>query len=296
LSLNQTSQVAPMTPTCGPTSEDSVFTTTGGQIISGTRPRFGGGPGTVPGINFGSNGWFVSAGNSNYNSLQLNLRHTSGPLDFLAGYTYSKALDNASGYGEQINPINPKLSKSLSAFDVTHNFVISYIYRLPLDKLGGPARLTRGWQLSGITRFATGQPVTLIETDDRSLLGTPFTGPFPTPVDTPNFSPGPLNFTNPRSGQPFFSTSLFSQEQLGQLGTANRRFFHGPGVSNFDMSVQKDTNITERMRLEFRAEFFNIFNHAQFVFVQGNFNSTSFGQVTSAADPRIVQFGLKLLF
>ena len=83
-------------------------------------------------------------------------------------------MDNSSGYGEQYNPINPRLSRGLSAFDSTHNFVASYAYTLPFDKLDGPKKLTNGWQISGITRFSTGLPVTILETDDRSLLGTAF--------------------------------------------------------------------------------------------------------------------------
>ena len=89
-------------------------------------------------------------------------------LEFLAGYTYSKSLDNGSGYGEQINLLNQG-ERSLSAFDVRHNFVVSYDYHLPFDRLGGPSRLVKGWRLSGITRFSTGLPVTL-DRDGRQFL------------------------------------------------------------------------------------------------------------------------------
>ena len=81
--------------------------------------------------------------------------------------------------------INHRLSRGLSAFDSTNNFVASYSYTLPIDKLSGPKRLTNGWIISGITKFATGLPVTLVETDDQSLLGTGFGGPITLPVDTP---------------------------------------------------------------------------------------------------------------
>jgi hypothetical protein len=226
----------------------------------------------------------------------MNLRHTSKRLQTLVAYTYSKARDDASGYGEQINPVNHAASRALSAFDATHNFVVSYSYALPFDKLGGPKRLTEGWQLSGITRFSTGLPVVIYETDDHSLLGTSFTGPIILDVDTPNYTPGSLNIKNPRSGQPYFNTSLFSFETLGVLGNSSRRFFHGPGTNNFDMALLKSTKLTERMNLEFRAEFFNILNHAQFQNVQGNINASNFGVAQSAAAPRIGQLALKLLF
>src|SRR5882672_1260787 len=129
----------------------------------------------------------LTSGKSSYNSLQLSVRQRISRLEFLAGYTYSKSLDNGSGYGEQINLLDQG-QKSLSAFDVRHNFVISYDYQLPFDRWGGPSRLVKGWHLSGITRFATGLPVTLVETDDASLLGTGGAGAISLPIDTPNFA------------------------------------------------------------------------------------------------------------
>jgi len=269
------------TPGCGPNQENTFNT---------RLPVFG--------PLFQSNGWFITSGQSGYNSLQLNYRHTSGRLQILTGYTYSKSLDNASGYGEQVNPFDPKRSIALSAFDATHNFVVSYNYELPIDKFGAANRLTRGWALSGITRFSTGLPVTLIETDDNSLLGTQFTGPIPLGIDVPNYAGGSVHTMDPRSSATatYFDTSGFSPEPLGQLGNARRRFFHGPGVNNWDMALLKDTKLTESMNVEFRAEFFNVFNHAQFGVVDGNVNSPTFGQVKTALAPRIGQLSLKLNF
>jgi carboxypeptidase family protein len=286
-SVSQQSQVLPNTPTCGPNGENGVYFPVSGGTINGTRSPFG--------QNFTSNGYFITIGDSSFNSLQLSVRQHISRLEFLAGYTYSKSLDNASGYGEQINPLDLH-QRSLSAFDVRHNFVISYDYQLPFDRLGGPSRLVKGWRLSGITRFATGLPVTLSESDDRSLLGTRSAGAIGLAVDTPNFNPGSLNFTDPRSGQPYFNTSLFSPENLGQLGNARRRFFSGPGLNNWDIALLKDTMIKEGMNLEFRAESFNAFNHAQFGTPDGNVNSSSFGLITRANSPRIMQLSLKLLF
>ena len=76
----------------------------------------------------------TTIGNSNYNSLQVTLRHTSGPLQLLAAYTYSKSLDQSSNLGEEVNPLNPSLSRALSAFDITQNFVVSYSYQLPFAR------------------------------------------------------------------------------------------------------------------------------------------------------------------
>ncbi len=298
LSVSQPDEVAPGSPTCGPFAENGVYTTADGQTINGTRSPLG--------INFGANAYFAAMANSNYNSAQVSLRHTSGRTQFLVGYTYGKAMDNASGAtgagtSGQINVINQKLGKALSSFDVTHNFVASYSYELPFDKLGHANRFTSGWILTGITRFSTGLAVFLTEFDDRSLLGTCFNG-IGTCVDTPNLVPGPLHITNPRQqdlatgANPYFNTSLFTPDNLGELGTANRRFFHGPGLNNFDMALLKNVRLAESKMLQFRVEFFNLFNHAQFGLPTGNINSSTFGFVTSAGPGRIGQLGLKLIF
>ncbi len=102
--------------------------------------------------------------------------------------------------------------------------------------------------------------------------------------------------TNPRHGNSYFNTSLFSNEQLGQFGNSRRRFFHGPGLNNFDMALAKNTKFTESKELQFRVEAFNLFNHAQFSNPTGEINSSQFGLVTSARAARILQLGLKFLF
>ncbi len=260
---------------------------------------------------FASDGYMATMANSNYNSLEVTLRRTMGRAEFLAGYTWAKSLDNASGnglgQGDNINPINHGITKALSAFNVAQNFVVSYAYRIPFDKLGGPKRLTNGWAINGITRFATGFPVYLQENDDYSMLGTGGTGQG-NDVDEPNRALGNLSFKNPRTevlpnpalpaGQnPYFNTSLFSTETEGILGNSSRRFFGGPGWNNFDLSLTKDVRLTESKSLQFRAELFNAWNHAQFGGPQGTINDTStFGFVTSANSARIGQVGAKFFF
>lgn len=296
-------QVGTTNTPCGPGGENNVYVVPGpgGATTAGTRGPFStpyrntlvGGQAVVP---FGNDSYFSTIGNSAYNSAQIDYRHTSRRAQILLAYTFSKSLDDASGYGEQINPYNPKLSRGLSAFDSTHNFVVSYSYNLPIDKLAGPKRLTNGWQISGITHFATGLPITLVETDDQSLQGTGFGGPITLPADTPDLV-GPLGITNPRkSGGQYFSAAAFAPSALGLEGNANRRFFHGPGENNFDFALLKRTQVTERIDLQFRAEFFNIFNHAQFITPSGILGTSSFGQITAAQSPRIGQLSLKLDF
>jgi len=265
------------------------------------------------GVNFASEGYFSTIGTSAYNSFQVNFRHTSGPLQLLLAYTHSKSLDDSSAFGEQVNPYNPHLTRGLSSFDIPNNFVVSYNYALPFGKLGGPKRLVEGWQLSGVTTFSTGIPVYIYENDDNSLLGTTNSGPLPLGIDTPNFSGGRVHTYDPRNatvipascsapaaagrtGPYFFNPCQFSPEPIGQLGTARRRFFYGPGINNFNTALSKNTKLTERINLEFRAEFFNVFNHTQFMSASGNFNSSQFGQATAAQPPRIGQLALKLRF
>ena len=293
------------TPGCGPGGENSIYTLPSGKLVIGTRPTFPGVvlPNGTPIVPFGNDSYFITAGTSSYNSGQINYRHTSGRLQTLIGYTYSRAFDDSSGYGEQINPINPRLTRGLSAFDSTNNFVGSYTYVLPIDQLGGPKRLTNGWAVSGITRFSTGLPVSMVETDDQSLLGTAFGGPITLPVDTPNLI-APVQILNPRNtGGQYFNASAFGPSALGQEGDSRRRFFHGPGVNDWDLALIKNTGITERVNLQFRAEFFNLINHTQFLapigitgFTAGVANSSNFGKVTGAAQPRIGQLSLKLNF
>jgi hypothetical protein len=276
---------------CGPNQENNAYTLNG-QTLYGTRGPLTGGVNGTP--FFTSDAYFKTIGMSNYNSLQLTLRRSRGRFSFLGGYTYSKAMDNASGYGESVDVLDPS-RKALSAFNVTNNLVFSQSFLLPFDMLSHN-RAATGWTVSSITRFATGEPVTLLETDDNSLLGTGGSGPIQLPIDTPDYTPGSLGFSNPHSG-PYFNAALFSPEQIGQLGTAPRRFFHGPGINNWDIALEKETKITERVNLQFRSEFFNAFNHAQFGEPDGKINDgPNFGVVGGAGLPRIIQFALKLTF
>lgn len=271
------------TPGCGPFAE-TVYNTRGPL-----------------GANFGSDTNQSTIGNSNYNALQLSLRHTSPHLQLFASYTYSKSIDQSSNVGEEVNPIDPGLSRALSAFDVKHNFVASYAYELPLARLFGVSnRRTTGWTISGITHYSSGFPVTLLNYGDNSLLGAEPNGINNYGVDEPQYTPGPLNLnSNPRNGQPYFNASLFSLQPLGTPGNSRRRFFYGPGLDNYDLALQKSIAISETRSLQFRCEGFNVFNHAQFygpASVNGNINSPSFGQVVSAASPRLMQAAVKFIF
>jgi len=223
-------------------------------------------------------------------------------LQLFASYTYSKSIDQSSNVGEEVNPINPALSRALSAFDVKHNFVASYAYELPFEHLFGVSdRWTKGWTISGITHFSSGFPVTLLNYGDNSLLGAEPNGINNYGVDEPQYTPGSLALnSDPRNGKSYFNTSLFGLQPLGTPGNARRRFFYGPGLDNYDMALMKTLPLTESKQLQFRVEAFNVFNHAQFfgpASVNGNINDPStFGEVVSAASPRLMQAALKFVF
>jgi hypothetical protein len=293
LSLSQPSEVMLGTVTCGAFGEDTTYFPSAGGVVNGTRQQLG--------PNFGSNALQSNIGHANYNALQLSARHTAGRLEFDAAYTFSKSMDLSSNIGEEVNPFNHALSYAISAFDVKHNFVVSYDYQLPFDQLFRPNRLTRGWSLSGITHIASGFPVTMINNGDNSLIGTNPNGVNNSSIDEPDYDGGPIHLgKNPRTnGNQFFNTSSFSMNALGDPGTSRRRFFYGPGADNYDMAVAKNLPFTESRSVLFRVEAFNIFNHTQFngpQSVDGNIGDTTFGQVISAASPRILQGALKFSF
>ena len=294
LSLSQPNHVAPGSATCGPFGENNIFTTASGQTVNGTRGPLG--------PNFGSDAYQSTIGISNYNALELSARHTSGKLQFFASYTYSKSLDESSSIGDEVNPFNPALSYALSSFAVKHNFVFSYDYELPLAQAFRTSNLwTAGWKVSGITRFSTGFPVTLVNNGDNSLLGTNPNGVNNNGIDLPDYNGGPLLLSHdPRKNdQNYFDTGDFSMNVLGTPGNARRRFFYGPGSNNFDMALAKNLSLTESKILLFRLEAFNLCNHAQFfgpTSVDGNIGSSTFGKVISASPGRVLQAALKFSF
>jgi hypothetical protein len=287
---------------CGPSGEDSIYLING-QRFNGTRPySVTSGRYLSSGeLDFADNPYSETLGTSSYNSLQVSADKRAGRLRFLAAYTWSKSLDNASGYTEAVNPFNPGIGRSLSVYDIAHNFVVSYFYSFPFEdwhfaRFSFAHKALSGWQLSGITRVTTGLPVTLQETDDRSLCGCDGQGLLS--LDLPNYNGAGIRKFNPRTApaKQYFDASVFSAMSLGVPGDANRRFFHGPGIDNTDLGIEKTTRIKEGTSFALRAEFFNLFNHAQFLNPVGNFIGSNFGQVTAARDPRIGQLSAKFVF
>lgn len=307
LFLSNPANLVPGSTPCGPFGEDNAYTLASGvsltgptvttangvTTVNGTRPTFG--------INFGSNPFMITAVSSSFNSLQVSVKHNEKYSNFLLAYTWEKSIDNGSTSFDATSPYNSRQTRALSVFDVPQDLTISYTVQLPFDNVVGRGNFAKefsaGWALSGIATFAKGEPIQLGESDDNSLTGT-----FNDTIDVPNYASnaGPLYVNkNPRKGLPYFNPNYFVPEPVGQVGDVMRRYFSGPGIYNFDLALLKDTKITESTQLQFRAEAFNVFNHAQFMNPSGNVDNTGqggFGYVTGARDPRIMQFALKVLF
>jgi hypothetical protein len=239
--------------------------------------------------------------NSAYHSLQASLekRFTHG-LQFQISYTFSKSLDDASSFENALRPICGgvvgKLScnRSLSLFDARHRLVLSYLWNLPLPKYeGAKGKLLDGWALSGITSFQSGFPVRINSSADQELENSiDFE-----PPGKPDLI-APFQVQDPRThGGLYFNPASFQLAPLGSLGNAPRTICCGPGINNFDFSLQKMTPVGEGKGFEFRAEFFNAFNKTQFLNPDGNISDGSdFGRVKHTRDPRQIQFALKYLF
>jgi hypothetical protein len=242
-----------------------------------------------------------NAGYSNYNSLQVLVekKFTHG-LQFQAAYTYSKTIDNSSSFESLLNPYDLNATRGLSLFDARHRLVFSYYWEFPVPKYQGfKGKLLDGWAMSGIYTLQSGFPIRITSADDNELFSSiDFEG-----AGEPNLI-GHFATLNPhQTGGQVFSPSLFADPPLANggifpyVGDAPRSICCGPGMNSFDTSFQKMTPIGERVNLEFRADIFNIWNHAQFFQVDGNFSDTStFGRALKVHDPRLVQFALKLHF
>jgi Carboxypeptidase regulatory-like domain/TonB dependent receptor-like, beta-barrel len=250
-----------------------------------------------------------------YHALQVKLerRFTSG-FYLMGSYTYSKSIDNGSiaagGTGVPIasspfpqDSFNWRAERGLSDFDLRHRMVVSYIYELPFGKgkkflsTGNRAAegFLGGWQVNGITTAQSGFPFTPELSNGAATINSGPGGPVrPYLVGNPNLASGQtINhwfnvaaFAVPgKAGTPAFT-----------FGNAGRNILTGPGSVNFDFSMFKTFNVTERVKLEFRSEFFNIFNHPNFGPPNQAVDQPQAGIITAAAPPRLIQFALKLLF
>jgi hypothetical protein len=234
---------------------------------------------------------------SNYNSLQVLLeKRFSHGLQFQGAYTYSKSLDNASSFESALNPVDFNSTYGPSLYDARHRFVFSYVWMLPIPKFEGlMGKFLDGWQWSGILTFQSGFPIRITSSDDIEEFSSVF---FEAPGE-PNET-APFHTWDVRQHNGYvFDPTLFTNTTVapGTIGNAPRSICCQPGINNFDIGLVKDTPINERLRMEFRAEIYNIANHAQFYDVDGNISDgTNFGFAQKVRDPRLVQFALKFEF
>lgn len=244
---------------------------------------------------FGSIFGQMPVANSSYNSFQtLVHQRLSHGLQFLASYTWSRSIDNASSFENVVNPIDPRKSRSLSLFDARHRLVVSEYWRIPERRTSNWARhLANGWALSGILTLQSGFPIRLTSSSDKELMNS-------FDLETPGepTQVAPFRHLDPqKSGGYYFDPSSFVEAPLGQIGNAPRTICCGPGTTNLDFAVHKVVAMRESKKLEFRTEIFNVFNHTQFFNPDGNItDGPSFGQVRRARDPRVVQLALRFTF
>jgi hypothetical protein len=235
--------------------------------------------------------------NSSYNALEMMLqKRFSHGLQFQAAYTFSKSIDDGSTFEETLNPFNFGASRALSLFNSRQRFVVSYDWELPIRKFSGFAgRVLDDWEISGITQFQSGFPIRLNTENDNELINSLFF----LGTEAPSLI-GPLQILNPKTNGGFYlNFNQFSDPPLGQFNNGTQRTLCcGPGLIDWDFSVHKKIPLTETKYLQFRAEIFNVFNRTNFSNPDGGYSDgqSAFGLITSAGDPRLLQFALKFFF
>lgn len=295
-------------------------------FIRGTRTRlFNATPGN-PSNAFSYLLEFRNVGTANYNGLHASLTKQAartpvlGTTYFTFAYTWSHAIDTASGFrnrNSQVPSLDNGLFRASSDFDIRHRLSFSGGWDLPFAQMweGGPRRLTSGWSLYPIFTYRTGFPLDVFArfSNARRTLGPSGLG------DAANAHVNlvrPITYFDPRTSQTigrtgnfFFDPRSFTTQglptdaevlanpSLATYGTLPRNALRGPSRYNLDLAVSKMTRLwSESTDLEFRAEFFNILNNPQFGNPSTNINSSLFGQITTTADPRIIQFALRFKF
>jgi hypothetical protein len=252
-----------------------------------------------------------ASANANYNALQTVLRRRfSNSLTLFASHVWSHSIDDASngicsctaGVSLPQNSFDTRSEKAVSSFDQRQRFTLNFVYDLdilPRALPNWPKRLTQGWQVSGIYTLASGLPITPF------WNGAAPSGSGESSNDRPNAIGNPND--GPKRWDAWFNPAAFTAAPAGTFGNAGRNTVIGPRTNMADFSVVKSTRLNERINLQFRSEFFNIFNHPNLALPNVTVNSSAFGTIASTVDvangnplgdggPRLVQFALKLVF
>jgi len=216
----------------------------------------------------------------------------------LTNYTWSKQLNNFAPVGAYLvtDPFNRRVDYGRSDDDVSNVFKLSGIYQLPnMHSPGIVGKLTNGWEVNSILAWQGGFPFSIFSGLDNSLSAES--------SDRADFIGTDVHAAQLSSSRShndlinkWFNTSLFAPNAIGTFGNSGKNILRGPKRFNTDLGVLKDTKISEKTSLQFRAEFFNAFNNVNFLTPDHIVTDTAFGQITAARSPRILQFALKFLF
>jgi hypothetical protein len=230
---------------------------------------------------------YSSDSNSNYNALQLHATKRKGRFVFTTSYTWSHALTDASGFDEAPEDFqNRRYNYGPASFDRRHVFVTTYTYKVARLKNWGriaDAALSL-WEASGITRFQSGNQFTVT---GSTAIGTRRADYLGGAIELPS---------DERTVDRWFNTAAFAVAPESRLGSSSVRNVRGPGLQLWDLSLRKRFALTEAWRLQFQADFFNLFNKANFLNVATTVTSADFGTITSAAPGRNIQLALRLTF
>jgi hypothetical protein len=262
------------------------------------NPSLPGTPIVRPNPAFGTISMAGSIGSSDYHSLQMQLlRRVGTGLNIIAAYTLAKAMGNVDGgsFGSangtnQIQDIfNIEAARSIQSFDGRHRLSAGVQYELPFFENGSAwiQHVLGGWQVNAILAAQTGIANGATYGIDTSNTGV---------GSWPDMIANPVLPRSQRSARRWFNTAAFVAPPPGRFGNSPRLSFHSPGFNNIDFMLAKKFSVREHVNLFLRAEFFNVFNHTNFSGVNNSLTSPGFGTITSAADPRIVQLGLKFTF
>ena len=267
---------------------------------------------------YSSTGLIAGIANSSYNALEASLRKRfSRGMAFLASYTFSKSIDDASSFnmtgsaakpvaGENDlaqNPFDLAAERGRSLFDSRHRLVISYQWDLPFWRQphGWYQQILGAWQLSGIATIASGTPFTVFDSNDVSQQGgAPEITGFS--ANRPNLVPGQNANAGPRTVHAWLNPEAFQRitsnpnSPVQQFGTAGRNIAQGPGYADWDFAASKNILVTEGTQFQFRAEFFNFLNHTNFRLPDSDISSPTFNQILAAQPPRLIQLALKFQF
>lgn len=267
---------------------------------------------------YSSTGLISSIANSSYNALETSLRKRfSHGVSFLASYTLSKSIDDASSFnmtgsaakpvaGENDlaqNPFDLAAERGRSLFDARHRFVFSYEWSLPFfkDAHGFARNAFAGWQLNGIATVMSGTPFTVFDSHDVSVQGsapeiTGFSANRPNLVSGQDPNAGPHTANAWLNKNAFVAIQQDPNSPVQQFGNAGRNIAQGPGYANWDFSAFKNFRVTEGKELQFRAELFNFLNHTNLRLPDSDISSPTFNHIFESQPPRLVQFALKFLF